>query len=63
MDVIADLESALEESSSPNLSLKIKYINLIREIEHEQELTKFRCLQYEIHKLEKELFKQYTEGV
>lgn len=61
MNVIADLESASEESDSP-ISLKLKYINLIREIENEQSLTKFKCLQFEIQKLEQELFKQYIKG-
>ena len=61
MNVIADLEPASEETDSP-LSLKLKYINLIREIENEQSLTKFKCLQFEINKIEKKLFKQFITG-
>lgn len=62
MNVIADLESASDPKSDSPLSLKLKYINLIREIENEQPLTKFKCLQFEIQKLEQELFKQYIKG-
>ena len=62
MNVIADLESASDPKSDSPLSLKLKYINLIREIENEQSLTKFKCLQFEIQKLEQELFKQYIKG-
>lgn len=61
MNVIADLEPASEETDSP-LSLKLKYINLIMEIENEQSLTKFKCLQFEINKIEKKLFKQFITG-
>ena len=62
MNVIADLESASEESDSP-ISLKLKYINLIREIENEQSLTRIKCLQFEINKLESILFKQYIKEI
>jgi hypothetical protein len=63
VNAIADLEPALDsKSDSPNLSLKLKYINLIREIENEQSLTKVKCLQFEIQKLEQQLFKQYIKG-
>ena len=61
MKVIADLEPASEETDSP-LSLKLKYINLIREIENERILIKYRCLQFEINKLEQKLFKQFIKG-
>ena len=61
MKVIADFESASEETDSP-LSLKLRYINLIREIENEQSLARIKCLQFEINKLESILFEQYIKG-
>lgn len=63
MNVIADLESATDRKSDlPALSLKLKYKQLIQELENEQSLTKVKCLQFEINKIEKQLFKQYIEG-